>query len=538
MPIAPEYLHMVFPGVEFHAWLYGRNSVDPQGKGRSVKDQLTTGRSLCNKFSWHIADTFKDTGISASRHGRKTRDDFEELLDVIETCATPPGVMRILVAFEASRYYRDLEAYVRLRNRCYEAGVLLCYNGQVYDLSKKEDRKATALDALQAESEAEDIRDRNLRTVQLNAEAGRPHGKHTFGYARRYDQDTGDLIEQYEHPVHGKVVVEAARRIDKGDTLYSVVQWLNTSPDARRPDEAEWTNRLVKYMLMNPAYLGQRVYRGTVSGKASWPALKGLDTPEGVALFNRVRKRLKERAQAFERDTELKYLLSNIALCGECGDHARLIKGKYPNGTWCYRCVTGKDTSLRLEPFDAYVTQGVLSWLRKPEAREALMPSQGNLSEQLAEAQGLIDAYEEQLTEARALSRKFKDGRPLLSVASLSGMEQDLLPLIEAEKRKLDSVTGISPLVLRLLNAKDPAEVWDGDGRPGQPALTLPQKREVIRRVVTVRLFSARAKGVRRIEPGRITLSYVGEPGFRGAQPRARGTARAQGRGPAAPGTE
>src|SRR5690554_1084175 len=71
MPLAPEYLHMIHPGVVFHALLYGRNSRDPKKRGRPVEAQLTDGRDLCNRFDWHITEEFKDVGLSASRHARR-----------------------------------------------------------------------------------------------------------------------------------------------------------------------------------------------------------------------------------------------------------------------------------------------------------------------------------------------------------------------------------------------------------------------------------------------------------------------------------
>ncbi|MDX2863413.1 hypothetical protein, partial [Streptomyces scabiei] len=78
--------------------------------------------------------------------------------------------------------------------------MLLCYNGQVYDLSKSADRKATAQDAVNAEGEADDIRERNLRTTRLNAKRGGAHGPVPDGYKRRYDPDSGDLVDQIPHP--------------------------------------------------------------------------------------------------------------------------------------------------------------------------------------------------------------------------------------------------------------------------------------------------------------------------------------------------
>ena len=223
MPIAPEYLHLVHPNVTFDALLYGRASRDPKKKGRSVADQINSGRDLCETHGWPVAEVFdQDVDRSASRHARRKRKDFEALLAAIES-----GKGRIVVAWEASRYYRDIEAYIQLRNACMNNDVLLCYNGQVFDLSKREDRKATAQDALAAEDEAEGIRDRVLRTTRAQAKKGLPHGRLLYGYTRRYDPDTGDLIEQGPHPERAPIVLEVFERVAAGETEYSILQDLN-----------------------------------------------------------------------------------------------------------------------------------------------------------------------------------------------------------------------------------------------------------------------------------------------------------------------
>jgi site-specific DNA recombinase len=515
MPIAPEYLHMVFPDVEFHAWLYGRNSVDPKRKGRSVADQITDGRTLCNSFKWHVEDEFKDTGVSASRHARRERDDFEALLDAIDTADTPPGMRRILVAYEASRYYRDLEAYVRLRNACFHAGVLLCYNGQVYDLSKREDRKATAMDAIAAEDEAEGIRDRNLRTTRLMAEAGRPHGRIPYGFTRKYDENTGDLIGQYEHPVHGAYVFKAMEHIDAGRSLTSLIRWLRSEPDAARPDGAVWDRDNVVHMLLNRAYLGERVHRGSAR-KATWEPIRGLDTPDGRAMFRRVGKILRDPARRTNRDTRAAHLLSNIALCGECGDHAVLKSSKrHSDGKRQYTCAEKLDTLVAERLLDGFVEQGLIDWLRRKDvARAALLPDQRKTEQETARAHEMLAVYTDELEEARELNRqRTPDGRPLLSLTSLSQKELELLPKIEELQARLESATGLPAVVHQLLAAEDPLTVWN--------ARDLEQKRVLVRRLVTVRLFKARTRGVRRIEPGRVVLSFLGEPGFRARPLRA-----------------
>ncbi|MFF6829578.1 recombinase family protein [Streptomyces longwoodensis] len=543
MPYAPEYLHLVFPGVVFQAWLYGRNSDDALKTGDSVEDQLTTGRTLCRDYNWAIAHEFKDTGISASRHGRKMRDDFEDLLDTIAETPEEPGVRRIVVAYEASRYYRDLEAYVRLRAACLSSNTLLCYNGQVYDLSRRDDRKTTAQHAVDAEDEAEGIYARNLRTATLQAEQGKPHGKMLYGYLREYAMVGGRrrCTGQYEDPVRGPFVYQALVHIDSGKSVNSLVQWLRSTPEAARPDGREWCHITVRRMLLNRAYLGERLHHGTYV-KATWPPIKGLDSPEGRALFNRVTARLTDPARRFARGTDVAHLQSYIALCGECGDHKLLNAWPRKGGVMLLGCNPHRHVSIVEDVADAYVEEAVVEWFsRKEAAHAALVPDQKDVSSRTAAIQRLINGYQEQLREARTLARTFNPdtGRPMLPAASLAEMEQDLGPKLEREQAKLRELTGVSPLLLDMLAAEDPDVVWNGrpaeGGQPGKPGLTLEQKREILKKVVTVRLYKPRKAGGRTIELDRIRLSFVGEPGFRDRPLRAPETARDEA-GPAGPG--
>lgn len=538
MPYAPEYLHLVIPGVRFEAYLYGRNSANEfagiAGARDSVDDQLATGRDLCHRHDWPVVREFKDSDISASRHGRKVRDDFEDLLATIANSPAPEGVRRIVVAYEASRYYRDLEAYVRLRNACYAANVLLCYNGTVYDLSKREDRKITAQHAIDAEDEADAIQARNVRTTTLEAEAGKPHGRLPFGYAREYAVVGGRqrCIRQYEDPVRGPIVLQAIQHIDAGKSVRSLLQWLNSTPEAARPDGSPWSPRTVRIMLTNRAYLGERLHKGTHL-KGTWEPIKGLDTPQGRAMFNRVSAKLAEPGRRTQRGTEVSHLLTYLALCGECGDHAMLcaqaVSGrKHPN----LSCEPKRDVSMSEPVVNAYVEEGVITWFSdKAAARAALVPNDEDVAEKMATIQRLINGYEEQLAETRTLAKTFDEatGRPKLSAASLADMEQTLGPKLEAERKKLRDLTGVSPLLLGMLEADDPEVVWNGrpatETEAAVPALTLEQKREVIRKVVTVRLHKASKWGSTKVELSRIRLAFVGTPGFRDRPLRARETA-------------
>jgi DNA invertase Pin-like site-specific DNA recombinase len=481
---------MVYPDVTFTALLYGRASRDPKKKGRSVGDQIDSGRDLCDAYGWPIAEVFdQDVDRSASRHARRKRKDFEALLDAIEA-----GRGRIVVAWEASRYYRDIEAYIRLRNACMAANVLLCYNARVFDLSKSEDRQATAQDALKAEGEADDIRDRVLRTTRAHAKKGLPHGRILFGYTRRYDPDTGDLIEQVEHPEHGPVVREIFERVAAGETEYSIVQDLRTRGD--RLPGIPWDYYHLPSMLRNVGYKGRRVFQGEDIGEATWPAI----VPE--ELFDTVQGIVRNEARKTARDWSVKHLLSGIARCGECDDapHLRVMKNR---SYLAYQCIGKFDTVMREDRMDAYVQVALLDWLRWRAAPAFRTDDQ---DKRAAQARVRLKALENQLEEAREQASTFRtDGRPMLSVTSLSAMEERLEPLIAAARAESEVVQA-PPLLKKLIGQEDVAERW--------AELTMEQRRTVLRASVNIRLNRARARGVRRIEPGRIELTFRGEEGF------------------------
>ncbi|TQE35439.1 recombinase family protein [Streptomyces ipomoeae] len=494
MPIGPEYLHLVRPDLApYDAFLYGRNSHDPKRKTRSVNDQLGDGRALCEQYGWPVKREFKDPGISASRHARRKRDDFEAMLAGIAA-----GECRIVVAWEASRYYRDLEVYVRLRNACFEAGVLLCYNGQLYDLSKREDRKATAMDAVSAEDEGEGIRDRNLRTTRRVANEGGPHGPAPLGYRHVYDPDTGELLERVADPKTVKLVNDMFQWAEEGEPLAAIARKLNGRGLTTRLGKT-WNARTVHMMLRNRAYIGKRVHLGTVR-EGMWDGIVDEER------FANVQAILDARVKGSGHDTSVKHLLSGIPYCS-VHEPVTLKHEPTTRGREIYRCDNG-DLSIQADAFQAYVEEGVLAWLSSDKAAAAFRSKPKD--DKARKARVRLKTLQEQLEEARMKARTLRpDGKGMvLSIDSLSAIEAGLLPQIEKARAEAEEVK--VPQLLRDLLSKPRPDIE----RAWNEQLTLHQRRTVLRLIVTIRLFKARAQGVKRIEPGRVTLSFFGEPGF------------------------
>lgn len=503
MPTAPEFLRLAYPGEPFPAYLYGRASRDPRQKGRSVRSQLDEGETLCLDNEWPVVGIFKDVDRSASAYARRKRDEFEEMVEGIEA-----GECRILVAFEASRYYRDLEVYVRLRRVCMENDVLLCYNGQVYDLSKSADRKATARDAVDAEGEAEGIRERNLRTTRLNAKRGGAHGMVLDGYKRRYDPDTGELIGQSPDPKRASLWIGIFRDVAALTSLRSILMELRAA-GAKTHKGKEFQEYHLREALRNRGYIGRRMHNGKDMGRAIWPPLYDDQTTEEefVELFHQVQEVLDTPGRNVGPGPDLAHLQSHIALCGEHRDEPSLRWYKNA-GIPSYGCSIHFDTSISEARMDAYVEAAVIRWLSSAEAVDAFR--RGHDDGKIRKARTRLKTLEDQLKDARRKARTLRtDGKGmLLSIDSLAELEADLTAQIDKARAEATPVHAI-PLVRELLGKPrlDVDMAWN--------KLPLPQRRTVLRQVVTIRLHKARTRGVRVIEPGRVRMSFYGEPGFK-----------------------
>src|SRR5699024_5276318 len=134
------------------------------------------------------------------------RPAYRRLPEVLE-----PG--DVLVYWEPSRAGRDLGAYVDLRDLCASRGVFWSYSGKLLDLTNGDDRFASGLDALLAEKEAEQVRERVLRAHRANIDAGKAHGRIPYGYKAVGDENTGKIVARVPHPGEAPIVKELAARI-------------------------------------------------------------------------------------------------------------------------------------------------------------------------------------------------------------------------------------------------------------------------------------------------------------------------------------
>ena len=458
------------------AIIYCRVSSDPAHRGKSVTEQERECREICAREGWDVADVLIDNDRGASRYSRGEREAYARLRDDLE-----PG--DVLVTWEASRAQRDLAAYLSLRDLCAERGVLWCYSGRTHDLSRGDDRFTTGLDALLAEKEVEQTRERVLRAVRARVAAGKPHGKTPYGYRVQRDPDTGQTIGRIPDPETAPRVKEIIRRILAGDSIYSICQDF-TARDIPRPrpprtdnsPKRSWDASTVKRIAVNPAYAGLRVHQGTVTGPGTWEPLITVAEHEKIVAIVTDPTRT-TRPKTGEGPT---WLLSGILTCEHCGSIVNRCKTR---GRPTYQCAGRRyhETGRRhcaarvVHRVDPFVTEAVI---RRLEGQDLIN-----------EMRDSDDEYRAAADEAAALRRRLDgftdsaaDGE--LSPTALARIEAKLLPQIEdAEAR---ARIRFSPLVESVRGA-GARERWE--------ELTLIDRRELIRALTESITMSSIGRG-------------------------------------------
>ncbi|MEU2179691.1 recombinase family protein [Streptomyces thermolilacinus] len=242
--------------------LYARKSAyrgKVANKGRSVREQLDAGQANADGLGVNVVEQFIDDDRSASTYRAREREEFERMIEWIEA-----KKLDIVFAWASTRLQRDIAVYARLRDACAANGVLWCYGGKVYDLSDKDDRFRTGLDALLGEREVDEMRDNVLRSLRANAVNGLPHGQRAYGYRRVYDPHTRALVRTEKEPAEAKVVAEICRRVAAGEAYAQIALSLNMRgvvPPARdwRKEQikrlAEWREDLPENTKVHPDWV-------------------------------------------------------------------------------------------------------------------------------------------------------------------------------------------------------------------------------------------------------------------------------------------
>lgn len=469
------------------AFIYARRSSDPNGVARAISDQTYEGQQTCERYGWIVAGEFADPDNSASRHARKKRPDYDDMVKRAEA-----GECDVIVSWESVRLSRDIAVFTQLANLCERTRVLLCLNGTVFDMSNSDQRFFAQFTVLQGGFEADKTRDRVLRTTDGLAREGRPTGMTPFGYRREYDPESGRLLRQVPDEATAPIVAELTKRVAAGETLLTLAREMQArGVPTPKAAGGKWLPTMVRQIVMRETNIAKRVHRGRVVRDATWAPIVA------EADFYAAVKVLTDPARRSQKNTAATHLLSGIAYCPQGHKLYTISRGGRDrrNGSRRYSCPTCFSVTITVDVFEDLVTAAVLAYVERPEFTAAL--TSAGLDDERRQALALAVELEAELEQARGLAGKVVNGRLALSVTDFAVISAQLTEQIEAARAQAQEVT--VPTVLQRFAGPGARAVW--------AASNLQERRALIREVVRVTLNPA-GPGARTVRPDRVTWDW------------------------------
>lgn len=349
--------------------IYARRSAADDRAGKSVGEQEALGRADADEQGWLIAAVYVDDGRSASRFARKIRENWVHVLTDVQAHRYD-----VLWLWETDRGSRQLTDWSGLLDSCRKAQVSLYIHThrRLYDPSVARDWRSLAEEGVDSAYLSEKISINTRRGMEGSAVAGRPHGNVPYGYRRfwKINPATGERTFEAEEidPVKGPAVQEAARRVLAGESLRAICRDFDARgiPTARGRG---WTPNSLRYILLAPRNIGDRIHNGERVAEGKWPPLLDRGT------YDRVKSLLEDPTRRSTSSTAVKHLLSVIANCGSVDRDGKpcdqiIVAGRYRNSP-IYRCRLGHVVRQR-QPVDEFVHGVMHGLLDSPDFAAAL----------------------------------------------------------------------------------------------------------------------------------------------------------------------
>jgi site-specific DNA recombinase len=305
------------------AGIYKRASKDAAAgtalEGMSVDSQEEEARIVAEQSGWTVVTTYDDNNISASKFAAKERKDWARMLGDIES-----GHLDVLILWESSRGSRKLSEWSSFLDLIEEHGVLLhvVSHERTYNPKNHRDWETLATDGVKSASYS-NLLSSNIKRGKVSARRhGRPNNHPPFGWQRTYDPGSGKMVSQEPVPDEIAIVTSVYERLLSGESLMSVTRDLARRADLPKSDPQwvprtrrgnRWQSGSVKYMLLNPVYIGKLRDGSGQLLDGNWEGV----IPED--LWWGVHRILTAPERKGTRPGKRKYLLTRLARCGVCG---------------------------------------------------------------------------------------------------------------------------------------------------------------------------------------------------------------------------
>lgn len=286
--------------------------------------------------AWQVVATFTDDGISATHNKPEDRAGWRALVSSSEKYDA-------VIVWKVDRLARRVLDFLHADETLQARGAGIVAVEQTIDMTTPEGRGFATMLAVFGEIEAAAISARVKAARNHLIRAGRVvGGKVPYGWASVRNPDGPGLVLA-QHPERIGYVRDMAERVQRGDSIYSVVQWLDEVGAPTPSGKGDrWQYSSVERILRHPVLAGMTPHNeGNSSKTRGAEVLRGDDglpvVDESVAImpvgeWRKMIRSLDERdtAQSKPRAMRAKTsaLLSGLMVCGEHdGETVRMWRG-------------------------------------------------------------------------------------------------------------------------------------------------------------------------------------------------------------------
>jgi site-specific DNA recombinase len=383
------------------------------------------------------------------------------------------GVFDALICWDLDRLTRQPRQLEDWVDAAEERGLLLVTANGEADLSTDGGRMFARIKIAVARAEIERKSARRRSANAQRAENGVPNsGAQLTGYRTR--KGVTKVV-----PAEADVIGKVFRRFAAGDSIRSLVQWLNSPEGLPTRFGRPWIPSTVRGILTNPKYAGRMVYQGQVVPAAGkWEAIVEDD------LFDAVQEKLADPRRRKQTGTDRKYLGSGLYLCGICD--------KPVTGGPRYQCRDAHSTRSQ-GPVDAYVEAVIRERLGRPDLIDLLPVEQ---DDQAKRAGAELARIRRRLETIEAdYDRGDIDGRRYAIATEKAAAE--------LSKAQAASARSGASRSLALLMSDDPVQAYDD--------APLMLKRAMLDLLCTVRLYPA-PRGRKAFDPDTVIVTPKEQP--------------------------
>lgn len=442
----------------------------------SLDLQEIAGRDYCKQQGYRVIAVEADPGISGRTWNRPA---VQRVMSMVEDKKAD-----VIVLWKWSRLSRSRRDWALAVDKVELAGGRIESATEPLDVATSTGRLARGLMVEFAAFESERIGDVWREAHQRRIRAGKPaNGKARWGYLYNKEEQL-----HYPDPQVAPIVKETFERYIAGESIYSLVRWLNekgvtTAPGYGRSDSLrQWSDRILRRTLSNGFQAGFFTANGELHEGVHEPIIDRATWE----LFN---ERMKSRSTPGQKPRS-QYLLSGLLRCAKCGH--TMTAGQFGrDGSVKYRCKGASDYRLHDGSYimAPYVERLVLEWLEERSIENEPLQVQPDVSSEIKTKVAELSAIN---------ARLLKLSQDLVSDLMPTDIYQVLISEATSERQRLETELQS----IRVASRRPEASKLASDLMADWDILPVWGRREILKDLIQeIRVTTGRPRGIVEIVP-------------------------------------